>query len=125
MSKVSDAAAALEAVKAKRVAIDNELFDLGRDEQGLQEAHGAAIALGDDSEARKRSDATRAQLDGVAPRSRTRRSARSTSKSPWAKPAPCTTRPSAKPQTRRSRSKALSCAKQRTASTPRCSVSLS
>jgi hypothetical protein len=59
VSKVSDAAAALEAVKAKRVAIDNELFDLGREEQRLQESHGAAIATGDDA------DASRAQLDSV------------------------------------------------------------
>src|ERR1041385_7566591 len=59
MSKVEAARAALEAVKAKQIAIDNELFDLGREEQQLQDAHGAAIALGEDS------DASRAQLDSV------------------------------------------------------------
>ncbi|HEY6091824.1 MAG TPA: hypothetical protein VIV83_07525 [Gemmatimonadales bacterium] len=59
MSNVEAARAALEAVKAKQNAIDNELFDLGREEQRLQDAHGAAIALGEDS------DASRAQLDSV------------------------------------------------------------
>ncbi len=56
---VEAARAALEAVKAKQLAIDNELFALGRDEQRRQDAHGAAIALGKDT------DASRAALDSV------------------------------------------------------------